>query len=59
MAQEKMKQWTQRCPQDIEKAAMKTAKALPDARALRLHKRNNLVNYLLEKFGAGKLEIKP
>ena len=55
----KIKSWTQRTPAEIEAKAMKMASFHPSARALRLHKRTNLVTWLLEGYGAGRIIEQP
>lgn len=59
MPKPKVKKWLQQTPAEVEKRAMDRAKNHPEAVTAKLYERTSLVNWLLEKFGAGKIEVKP
>lgn len=55
----KMKAWFQRSPADVVDQALARAREDGAARALKLHKRNKLVVWLLDQFRSGKVRIEP
>lgn len=56
MPKKKKTEWIQRCPPGLVEKAQAKAMANPDSKYLGLDQRNKFVNWLLERFGSGKLQ---